>query len=148
MKCISYDLPPVVPVAVSNIAGICAVTGCADRVEARGGDFFKDKFPEADVITMSNILHDWDENSKLAIIRKAYDALPPNGVLIAVENIIDDARRENVFGLLMSLNMLIETLGGFDYSFSQFSQWCRSAGFSRTELLHLQGPTSAAMAFK
>ncbi len=86
-----------------------------DRVEFRRGDFMTDELPRADIITMGNILHDWGTATKEMLIAKAYAALPTGGTFIAIENIIDDARRENAFGLLMSLNMLIETAEGYDY---------------------------------
>ena len=97
---------------------------------------------------MGNILHDWNLDKKKLLIRKAYEALSPNGAFIAIENLIDDARRENAFGLLMSLNMLIETGDGFDYTGADFRAWCSEAGFKRFEVINLAGPTSAAIAYK
>jgi predicted O-methyltransferase YrrM len=141
---VSFDLPPVAPVAEKHLAS----AGVADRIRIATGDFFTDAFPPADVYFMGNILHDWDEEQKQTLISKAYDGLPSGGILVAIENIIDDERRTNSFGLLMSLNMLIELPGGFDYTGAQFDQWARSAGFERTEVLHLAGPTSAAIAYK
>ncbi|MFL6178908.1 MAG: methyltransferase [Actinomycetes bacterium] len=139
-----FDLPQVVPVAERYLATL----GVEDRVTVLGGDFFTDDLPSADVLVMGNILHDWDEEQKKSLIGKAYKALNDGGRLIAIENVIDDARRENTFGLLMSLNMLIELPGGFDYSGAQFDNWCRGAGFARTEVIGLAGPTSAAVAYK
>jgi hypothetical protein len=104
--------------------------------------------PRADVFVMGNVLHGWDNDQKQILIRKAYAALNGRGRLIAIENLIDDARRENTFGLLMSLNMLIENPGGSDYTGAQFNDWCRDAGFTRTQLLPLAGPASAAIAYK
>jgi len=141
---IVLDLPPVVPIATAYLAQ----KGVADRVTALTGDFFVDQFPTADVYFMGNILHDWDEAQKQSLIDKAYAGLPSGGILVAIENVIDNARRTNTFGLLMSLNMLIELPGGFDYTGAQFDSWARSAGFARTEVLHLAGPTSAAIAYK
>ena len=94
------------------------------------------------------ILHDWNLEKKKHLIRAAYNALSENGVLITVENIIDDERRENVFGLLMSLNMLIEFGDAFDFSGADFWNWCKEAGFKSYEVLHLAGPCSAAIAYK
>jgi ABC-type antimicrobial peptide transport system permease subunit len=79
----------------------------SNRVRIASGDFFKDPLPKAGVITMGMILHDWNLQKEIQLIRAAYDALPPGGAFIAVEALIDNARRENVFGLLMSLNMPI-----------------------------------------
>jgi hypothetical protein len=85
---------------------------------------------------------------KKMLIRKAYDALPKGGALIVIENIIDDNRNENAFGLLMSLNMLVETSDGYDYTGADFDAWAKEAGFSKTYLIPLAGPTSAGVAIK
>jgi SAM-dependent methyltransferase len=144
LQCVSFDLPPVEPVARKHIAA----AGLSDRIRTARGDFFNDPLPQADVITMGMILHDWNLQRKMQLIRAAYDALPPDGVFIAVEALIDDARRENVFGLLMSLNMLIEFGEAFDFSGADFEKWCREVGFRRFEVIHLAGPSSAAVAYK
>ena len=144
LHCISFDLPPVEPIARKSIAA----AGLAGRISTASGDFFKDALPKADVITMGMILHDWNLEKKMHLIRAAYEALPPGGAFITVEALIDDARRENVFGLLMSLNMLIEFGDAFDYSAADFRQWCVEAGFKRFETLHLAGASGAAIAYK
>jgi O-methyltransferase domain len=104
--------------------------------------------PAADVITMGHILHDWDLNQKRMLIGKAYDALPTGGALIVFEALIDDDRRQNAFGLLMSLNMLIETPGGFDYTGKDCCDWMRDAGFASTRVEQLVGPDSMVVGFK
>jgi 2-polyprenyl-3-methyl-5-hydroxy-6-metoxy-1,4-benzoquinol methylase len=144
LQCISFDLPPVEAIARKHIAAV----GLEARVRTASGDFFKDPLPQADVITMGMILHDWNLEKKMHLIRSAYAALPPGGALVAIEALIDDARRENVQGLLMSLNMLIEFGDAFDYSGADFQKWCREAGFKRFEVIHLAGPSSAAIAYK
>ena len=144
INCITWDLPPVLPIANETIAQF----HLQDRVKANAGDFFKDQFPKADIVTMGNILHDWDEETKLMLIQKAYDALPDGGAFVVIENIIDDERKNNVFGLMMSLNMLIETGTGFDFTFADFNKWTKLVGFKSTSLLPLAGPTSAAIAYK
>ena len=144
MRCVSFDLAAVEPIAVRSIAA----TGLSDRVTTASGDFFTDPLPKADVITMGMILHDWNLERKKQLIRAAYEALPAGGAFVAIEALIDDARRENLFGLLMSLNMLIEFGDAFDYSGADFQTWCREAGFQRFEVIHLFGPSSAAIAVK
>jgi hypothetical protein len=144
LSCTSFDLPPVEPIAKRHIAR----AGLEDRVGTASGDFFKDPLPKADIITMGMILHDWNLEKKMHLIRSAYEALPAGGALVAIEALIDDARRENVQGLLMSLNMLIEFGDAFDYSGADFRQWCGEAGFKRFEVIHLVGPSSAAVAYK
>lgn len=144
LQCVSFDLPPVEPIARRHIAA----AGLSDRIGTASGDFFKDPLPKADLITMGMILHDWNLEKKMQLIRAAYDALPSGGALVAIEALIDDARRENVFGLLMSLNMLIEFGDAFDYSGADFRKWCAEAGFKRFEVIHLAGASSAAIAYK
>jgi predicted O-methyltransferase YrrM len=144
LECVSFDLPPVEPIARKHIAA----AGLSDRIQTATGDFFKDPLPRADLITMGMILHDWNLQKKKHLIRAAFDALPPGGALVAIEALIDDARRENVFGLLMSLNMLIEFGDAFDFSGADFREWCGEAGFKRFEIIHLAGASSAAVAYK
>jgi predicted O-methyltransferase YrrM len=144
MRCTSFDLPVVEPIARRTIAA----AGKDDRVVTAAGDFFAGPLPKADVITMGMVLHDWNLENKKRLIGAAYDALPDGGALIAVENVIDDARRENAFGLLMSLNMLIEFGDAFDFTGADFGEWCREAGFKEVEVLPLAGPASAAVAYK
>jgi len=144
LKCVSFDLPPVEPIARKSIAA----AGLSDRIGTASGDFFKDPLPKADLITMGMILHDWNLEKKMQLVRAAYAALPPGGAFVAIEALIDDARRENVFGLLMSLNMLIEFGEAFDYSGADFRKWCSQAGFKRFDVIHLAGASSAAIAYK
>lgn len=144
LHCTSFDLPAVQPVTQKHIAAV----GLTDRIGTASGDFFRDPLPKADIITMGMILHDWNLEKKMHLIRSAYDALPPGGALVAIEALIDDARRENVFGLLMSLNMLIEFGDAFDYSGADFRGWCSEVGFQRFDVLHLAGASSAAIAYK
>lgn len=141
---ISWDMPKVTPIATRNIER----HEQQDRVVARTGDFFNEEFPKADIITMGNILHDWDLAQKKMLIQKAYRALPKGGAFVVIENVIDDDRKENAFGLLMSLNMLIETHGGFDYTAADFTSWTKEAGFSQVDIMHLTGPASALIAYK
>jgi hypothetical protein len=144
IQCITFDLTPVLPVAQKKIDGF----HLTNRIQVAGGDFLKDQFPKADVITMGNILHGLDEDLKQQLIQKVYDTLPEGGAFIAIENIIDNERRQNTFGLLMSLNMLIENGDAFDYTLNDFQQWTRAAGFKKTEIIPLTGPASAAVAYK
>ncbi|MGL5058853.1 MAG: methyltransferase, partial [Microcoleus sp.] len=144
MQCISFDLPQVEPIAKKSIEQ----AQLGDRIQVISGDFFTDALPKADVISMSTILHDWNLENKKHLIRLAYEALPENGAFVAIENLIDDSRRENAFGLMMSLNMLIEIGDGFDFTGADFWSWCQEAGFKRYEVMHLAGPCSAAIAYK
>ena len=141
---IGFDLPEVAPFFREHIAA----NGVASRVEFHPGDFFKDPLPPADVVMMGHILHDWNLEEKKMLIRKAYDAIPEGGTFIAYDTMIDDDRSRNIFGLLVSLNMLIETPGGFDYTAADCAGWMKEAGFRETRAERLEGPDAMAIGIK
>lgn len=144
LRCMSVDLPVVTSIAERHIAA----AGLSDRITAKSVDFFSEPLPQADVITMGMILHDWNLEKKKHLIKAAYDAVKPGGAFVVIENLIDDDRRENAFGLMMSLNMLIEFGDAFDYTGRDFSEWCLDAGFKKIEIVSLGGPASAGIAYK
>lgn len=141
---IGFDLPPVEPIFEEYIQDL----GLADRVTFSGGDFFKDSLPKADVVLMGHILHDWNLEEKKMLLAKAYEALPEGGAVVVYEAIIDDERRENTFGMLLSLNMLIETHGGFDYTGAECLSWMKETGFRDARVEHLLGPDSMVIGIK
>lgn len=122
--------------------------GLSARLSFHAGNFFADPLPEADVLVMGHILHDWNLEEKQMLLAKAAKALPKGGALVVYEALIDDDRRQNAFGLLMSLNMLIETTGGFDYTGADCSGWMRKAGFREIYVEHLVGPESMVVGLK
>jgi hypothetical protein len=144
LQCITFDLPVVEPIAIRAIEQ----ANLSHRVRAVSGDFFADPLSPADVITMGMILHDWNLERKQQLITAAYKALPRGGAFIVIEKLIDDDRRENVAGLMMSLQMLIEFGDGFDYTGADFQSWCTDVGFESVEVLALGGSASAAIAYK
>lgn len=144
LRGIGFDLPEVAPVFEDYIAGL----GLADRVTFAPGSFFDQDLPKVDVVLMGHILHDWDLQTKKMLVKKAFDAVPAGGALIVYESIIDDDRSKNAFGLMMSLNMLIETPGGFDYTGADCAAWMKEAGFSSTRVEPLVGPDSMVVGIK
>ena len=144
LRCTTFDLPVVEPLAKDTIEA----AGLTDRITAASGDFFTDPLPAADVITMGMILHDWNLEQKLHLIKAAYDALPPGGVFICIEPLIDDARRCDAFALSMSLNMLIEFGDAFGFTGDDLTDWCTKVGFERVDILPLAGPMTAGIAHK
>lgn len=144
LRGVNFDLPVVGPIFEEYVAA----HGLSDRLSFQAGSFFEEDLPQADVITMGHILHDWNLDEKRMLLDKAYKALPDGGALIVFEALIDDERKENAFGLLMSLNMLIETPGGFDYTGADCSGWMRDAGFRETRVEHLIGPDSMVVGIK
>ncbi len=141
---IGFDLPEVAPIFEDYVEK----NGLSNRVKFSPGSFFDHPLPKADVVMMGHILHDWDLEIKRMLIRKAWEALPDGGALIAYDAIIDDDRSANAFGLMMSLNMLIETPGGFDYTGADCSGWMKEAGFRETRVEPLVGPDSMVIGIK
>lgn len=144
LKGVEADLPVVSPIFEKYIAS----HGLKDRLSFSPLDFFKEPIPKADVVIMGHILHDWDLPTKKMLVAKAYEALPVGGAFIIFEGLIDDERKNNAFGLLMSLNMLIETRGGFDYTGADGAGWMREAGFKQTRVEPLVGPDSMIVGVK
>ncbi|WP_424811543.1 methyltransferase [Roseococcus sp. YIM B11640] len=144
LRGIGFDLPAVGPVFEAYVAK----AGLSGRIRFEPGDFFSGALPNAEVLVMGHILHDWPLDDKRMLLRKAHAALPPGGALIVYDAMIDDERRTNAFGLLMSLNMLIETRGGFDYTGADCIGWAREAGFAEAAIQPLQGPYSMMVAQK
>src|SRR3954452_16273653 len=140
---IGFDLPEIGPI----FEEYAQENGVAERLRFQSGDFFKDPFPRVDVITMGHILHDWNLEVKEMLIRKAYEAVPDGGALIVYEALIDDDRRQNAFGLLMSLNMLIEGLG-FDFTGADCRGWMAEIGFSRSYVEALAGADAMVVGIK
>jgi hypothetical protein len=139
-----FDLAQVKPVFEEFVTR----QGLSDRLKFHAGDFFKDPLPRAQVVIMGHILHDWDLTQKRILLAKVYEAIPKGGAVVIYDAIIDDERRKNAFGLLMSLNMLIETPGGFDYTGADCQNWMRDAGFMDTRVEPLAGPDSMVIGFK
>jgi hypothetical protein len=144
LKGIGYDLPEVGPVFEEYVAH----NGLSERLSFQAASFFTDPLPHVDVLTMGHILHDWDLSEKKMLVKKAFDALNPGGALVVYDSIIDDDRSKNAFGLMMSLNMLIETPGGFDYTGADCIGWMKEAGFKDAYVEHLVGPDSMVVGFK
>jgi hypothetical protein len=140
----NFDLPVVGPIFEEYVRSFAL----QDRLKFYPGDFFKDPLPPADVIIMGHILHDWNLEEKKTLIAKSYAALPKGGAFVVHESIIDNDRRKNAFGLLMSLNMLIETPGGFDYTGADCQSWMKEVGFRRSKVVPLVGPDSMVIGIK
>jgi hypothetical protein len=139
-----FDLPAIEP-AFNQYIGRHGLT---DRLKFHGGDFFRDPLPCADVLVMGRILHNWCIDKKRALLAKALAALPPGGVLIVCETLIDDARRVRSHSLLASLNMLLQTEAGFEFTASDCISWMSEVGFETMRVISLAAFYSAIIAKK
>jgi len=139
-----FDLPVCQPIFEDYIRSF----ELEDRVRYQAGSFYNDPLPKADVITMGHILHGENLDEKRKLIRKAYEALPKGGAYIVFEELIDDERKKNAFALLMSLNILIETPGGFNCTGADYRKWMREEGFRESYVEPLVGPVGMVVATK
>ncbi|GAA0005882.1 methyltransferase [Bradyrhizobium diazoefficiens] len=138
VRAIGFDLP----MLCSAFEEYAAERNVADRVSFAGGDFFKDPLPQADVIVLGRVLHNWDLEAKKMLLDKAYRSIRTGGAVIVYDMLIDDDRRTSTTGLLSSLNMLLWTAGGFGYTATDCTRWMRSAGFTKTMVRNLPGGNS------
>ncbi|MBR0950378.1 methyltransferase [Bradyrhizobium canariense] len=138
VRAIGFDLP----MLCSAFEEYAVERNVADRVSFAGGDFFKDPLPQADVIVLGRVLHNWDLEAKKMLLDEAYRSIPTGGAVIVYDMLIDDDRRTSTTGLLSSLNMLLWTAGGFGYTATDCTGWMRSAGFTKTTVRHLPGGNS------
>jgi len=115
------------------------------RAPATGGET---GFPSIGPPTVGRSCTIWDLETKRLILRKGYEALPVGGALIVYGGLIDDGRRSNAFVLSMSVNMLIETTGGFDYPGADCQGWMREVGLRETRVEQLAGTDSMVIGIK
>jgi hypothetical protein len=139
-----FDLPPLRPIFDAYVAGF----GLGERLSFTGGDFFTDALPQADVLIVGHVLHNYDLAGKRLLLRKAYDALPGGGGLIVYDTIIDDERRSNAHGLLMSLHLLLQSAEGFEYTGADCRAWMQETGFRDSYVERLVGPESMVVGIK
>ncbi|MGH7143142.1 MAG: methyltransferase [Planctomycetota bacterium] len=144
LKGVGFDLAEVGPIFEEFVSD----NKLTERVEFQGGSFFDDPLPKTEVHIFGHILHDWDLAKKRQLLQRSHDALPAGGAVVVYDAIIDDERKKNAFGLLMSLNMLIETDGGFDYTGADCVGWMKEAGFKEVRVEHLVGPDSMVIGVK
>ncbi|MEV0269296.1 methyltransferase [Hamadaea sp. NPDC050747] len=138
LKAAVLDLPHVCEIA----AGKIAAAGLADRIETVPGDFRADPALPAgyDVLLLSMILHDWDEATNRDLLAKCYAALPPDGVLIISELLLNADRTGPAEAALMGMNMIVETEGGRNYSDVEYATWLTETGFADVRVVPLNAP--------
>jgi 3-hydroxy-5-methyl-1-naphthoate 3-O-methyltransferase len=143
-----YDLPFVAGIAQKNIQD----AGLAGRIRVHGGDFFGDTaYPAGhDVILLSMIMHDWSEADDKAILRKCFAALPPGGAVVISELLVNDEKTGPPPAALMSLNMLVETVGGRNYTPAEYRSWLEEIGFRDVQVVWFEaaGANGAVVGYK
>src|SRR5262249_13244216 len=100
-----FDLPSVVA------AGSLAAGALGERVEVTGGDFFKPVPPEGDCYLMRVVIHDWNDDDALKILKNCRAAIRPEGTLLLVESVLKPQSQPD-FTRFNDLIMLMVSPGG------------------------------------
>lgn len=137
LNAVVYDLAPALQIAHEKIVS----AGYVKQIETFAGDFFHERLPtNSDVILLSMVLHDWSPEQNLSILKKCYDALPSGGVVLVTEIMMEDDKTGPLPAALMSLNMLLETEGGCNYTWQEYTDWMEKAGFQNMERIRMDSP--------
>ena len=136
MRGILFDSPQVVEGAQPKLEA----AGITDRCQTVGGNFFESVPSGADAITMKWIIHDWNDQQAIAIMKNCARALPENGKLILVEAVVPPGD-EMHFAKFIDLNMLVMT-GGKERTEEEFRQLYEASGFELGRIVPTESPFS------
>jgi L-alanine-DL-glutamate epimerase-like enolase superfamily enzyme len=112
----------------------------AKRCEVRSGSFFETAPEGADAYLLKRIIHDWDDEAALKILRNCRRAIPSDGTLLLVERVLKP-RDELDFGKFLDLHMFV-VLGGRERSEAEFTRLLRESSFRVTRVISTTGPHS------
>jgi O-methyltransferase domain/Dimerisation domain len=123
-----FDLPSVTPTALEAEHEL----GVQDRFSVVAGDFFQDAIPPADLYLLKRILHDWNDDACLAILRNCRQAINPGGRIVVAETLIGEIGTPGLVPLI-DLTMMV-LLGGKERSLEEFQALFNAAGFRFTTI--------------
>ncbi|KAL5978522.1 hypothetical protein ACLOJK_029639 [Asimina triloba] len=120
IRCAVFDLPHVIATAPE-----------CPEVERIEGDMFQ-SIPKADVVFMKSVLHDWDDEDCVKILKKCKEAIPENGKLVIVDIIMDEESRDEFSGARLGMQMdMLVTVGGNERNEEEWRRLIKTAGYSR-----------------
>jgi hypothetical protein len=131
-----FDLPSV----VAGATALLEAAGVSDRTTVTGGSFFESVPAGGDAYLLKTIIHDWDEDSALAILRNVRDAIAPGGTLALIELVLPEGTPFHP-GMLLDMEMLV-TAGGRERTASEYAELLSRAGFRQTRVVSTAGPMS------
>ena len=146
MSAVVLDSEPVCRVANEYIQQY----NLQDKVQTMTFDFFKDQLPnDCDVAFLSHVLHIFDRDKNITLLKKIYDSLPnENGIIIISEWLLNDEKTGPIPSALMGLTMIIENSGGRGYSYSEILQMLTEVGFKNIERRPLIEPAEVVIGYK
>jgi hypothetical protein len=133
---ILFDLPAVVDGAAERLRAM----GVAQRCVAAGGSFF-DAVPDGgDAYVLKTVIHDWDDEQSIAILRNVRTAIAADGKLLLMELVLPEGAPPHP-GMLLDLEMLVQA-GGRERTASEYGDLLSQAGFRLTRVIPTAGPMS------
>jgi SAM-dependent methyltransferase len=120
-----FDLPVMEAPWREHVTSLAA----SGQIRFRGGDFFADPLPAGDVLILGHVLHNWSPEERQFLIKKAFAAVRPGGALLIYDAMLEE-NPADLARVLVSLNMLLVTPGGSEYTARECAQWLADAGFT------------------
>lgn len=136
MKGVLFDAPSVAEGAQSRLE----VEGVADRCEVVAGDFFQSVPNDGDAYILKWIIHDWDDERSITILRNCHRAMTENGKLLLVEAVVPRGSEPH-FSKFIDLNMLVMT-GGRERTENEYRMLLEASGFKLTRIIPTESPMS------
>lgn len=139
-----FDLPQMEPFFHEHMK----VLGTVDQVRFTAGDFFEDVLPRADVFVVGHILHYFGLRQREDLLARIFGALNPGGVVLVYDRMIDNDRRGAPLSLLGSLNMLLTSTDGREYTPTECTQWLSGAGYTDLRTTAVSRPDTLVIGHK
>jgi SAM-dependent methyltransferase len=136
MKGIAFDVEKAVEGARQRIAA----EGLTERCEAVAGDFFESVPSGGDAYTMKHIIHDWDDERSIRILKNCHRAMKDDGRLLLIEFVIESGNKPSL-GKLMDINMLAMP-GGLERTEDEYRELFAAAGFKLMRIIPTEAPIS------
>jgi ubiquinone/menaquinone biosynthesis C-methylase UbiE len=136
-KGILFDLPHVIEGARHFIES----EGLSERCELVAGDFFESVPKDGDAYLLKHIVHDWDDERAIMILKNCHRAIRSNGKLLVVEMVIPEGN-EPFFGKLLDLQVLVNYSGGCERTQAEYQTLFEAAGFTLTRIIPTACPLS------
>lgn len=143
LRGVVFDLPPLAPF----FEQLSTDRGVADRLAFQPGDFFTDELPEADVLIFGNSLHDWSEEQRRGLVKRAFNSVRPGGVLLVYDPMLDPERRR-LDNLILSMFMLVSSPGGCEYTPNECAGWMVDSGFTEVTSMSLPAKETLVIGHK
>ena len=144
LRGVAFDLP----YSRAGAESALAASGAGERVRFVAGDFFRDPYPaDADVLIMSHIIHDWDDEHCLQLLRRCHDALPRGSPVLVQEFLLNDDKTGPMLAVFQWFGMLRGTTGD-QRTAGEIGALLAQVGFRDMETRPIDGEQSLVIGWK